>query len=129
MAPPKQLRIRKVIDRSGAALKFLVNNGASFLTEISEGIGHSLQRTRYALSTLRQDEKAHIEEFVHVVGVDGVGRMVALFRAGPGVDAFLATPSKPEWVELDFESTQHLQQTYVNWTRTRTPDYVWDDEE
>jgi hypothetical protein len=111
---PPQLRIPRVRERAAKALQYLTDHGPSTLMDVAAGIREELQRTRYALTTLRQDEKAHIACFERVVGADKIPRFIAIYQAGEGFDASLPKEGIPDPGRLDFKGTRHLQDVYVH---------------
>ena len=118
-------RIPKIRERAAAALLYLQLNGPANLVSVSRAINQPYPRTRYALVTLRQDGLAYVKAFDRVVGVDKIPRFVAQFCAGEGVSAVLPRVElRDADGGLDFLSTLHLQPLYSVWGKTRTPDYI-----
>lgn len=107
--------------RSGLVLDYLVKHGRSAITAIAMALVIACHLVRYALRTLREEHRAHIESFDLVMGEDGIPRYTAMYVAGKGRDAVL--PFSDLEPELDWEVGGHLQPIYMQWSATRTPDY------
>jgi hypothetical protein len=108
----------KVAARADAVLDYLVEHGPAVLTKIAAALVLAVYLVRFALVTLRSQNRAHIKEFARLPsGKDGMLQYTAIYAAGPGEDAVL--PYKLQSEGLDFKSTKHLQGIYHQWASTR----------
>jgi hypothetical protein len=107
----------RVSDRADKVLDYLEVHGPSVITRIAFALVMATHLIRYALVTLRKEARAHISEFLRLMGADGIPRHVGVFAAGPGEDAVLPFRRDPD--ELDFITGKHLQPLYCAWARTR----------
>lgn len=107
----------KVAARAEAVLDYLIEHGPAVLTKIAAALVLAVYLVRFALVTLRSQNRAHIKEFARLpCGDDGTLQYTAIYAAGPGEDAVL--PFRQEG--LDYRSTSHLQPIYQLWASTRT---------
>ncbi len=127
LVPTHTTAIQQRID---AVLNQLKRAGRATMLSVATAIGIHPMQARYAMVILRNEQKAHISEFTRSVGADGIARHVAVFAAGKGRDAQapLGVRSTANSL-LDMSGGQHLQEIYVAWAQTRTPDYVIEDED
>lgn len=111
MTEPRR-RISTVSRRGAAILAILKESGPMSLAQLAEELGERESRVRYATTALVEDGKAHIHHTEPVDYDDGVRRMVCFYAEGQDTG---------EVSRLDYVSTAHIQDIYLNWTRNAVP--------